>query len=60
MFSDHNFKIERRHPLAIEKRDCNFEGWGRGEEEKQIAHLKRERQLTRTDAARDMKQLAKC
>lgn len=56
MFSDHNFKIENRHPLAIEKRDCNFEDLeGHGEE---IAYLKRKRQLTRTDAAQDMKQLA--
>jgi len=25
VFSDHSFKIENRHPLAIEKRDRNFE-----------------------------------
>lgn len=56
MFSDHNFKIERRHPLEVGKGDGNCEAW-EGAGRKEIAYLKRKRQLTRTDAAWDMNQL---
>lgn len=51
--SDHNLKIESRHPLVDEKRDCKFEGWGR-----ELARLKRKIQLTRTGAALHTKQCA--